>query len=486
MASFWESMIPPISIKTIVTCLLWYVISSVTSQLTKLILVRFTYPLFLSQCQFLIGAALAFSFISTVNKFPQLSSHFPVGSVPSDPELPIFSASVFFKVLPLGLFQTVGRYFSLSATALISLATVSSIKALSPLLIVFGYRVVYHVRFPYITYLSLTPLVVGVILIITSDSLNNPKSNTSLLTNENNEIDKKQIKGLTFCLISTVIFAAQNIYGKQLITWDTEASNKNPASLVLNTEISRPGTPSLQHGFSLSNSPSPLGNSPNPSVLNIALKNFVRQRNYLVKLPYSSSDLRLDEKSIDLPASHQYAYDQTVHHNNIEVNSPFAYIINKFDLYQVAKPDKMTIILYCNLVGFLFSFGAFAVNELPSMFHDVVKRDAEEDGRCALFTILGFIFLDSLSYFLQTILAFHLLGLIPALSYSIASMMKRIVIIVVSIVVQIGSSVPDGKKKNKSYMGKISQEQGFGLALIGIGLYCYDRWGSRSLKPARS
>ncbi|KAK6456042.1 member of triose phosphate translocator family [Scheffersomyces xylosifermentans] len=478
--SFVSNLLPPISIKTIVTCLIWYLISSVTSQLTKVILIQFTYPLFLSQCQFLIGAGLALAFISLVKRFPQTANHFPVGSVPLDSEAPIFSISVLLKVLPLGLFQSVGRYFSLSAVAMISLATVSSIKALSPLLIVAGYRFVYHVKFPYVTYLSLTPLLMGVVLIITSDSLQNPNSKTSLLTNENNELDPRQVKGLVFCLISTVIFAAQNIYGKQLITWDSDHS-KNPASLVLNTELSRPVTPRLGGGgFS-----PPLSNTPEQNSVTLALKNLVRQRNSL-KLPYSNSDLRLDEKNDDQLLPHHFAYeqyDQTVQHNNTDVHNPFAAIINKFDLNKVAKPDQMTIILYCSIVGFLFSFGGFIMNELAPIFHEFTK-EGSRDGKADLLTISGLIMLDSLSYFLQTLLAFHLLGSIPALSYSIASMMKRIVIIAVSILLAIGSTKPEGEKKSR--FGEVTQEQVVGLVLIGLGLYCYDRWGSRSLKPSRT
>lgn len=199
--SIVSQVIPPISVKTILTCLLWYLISSITSQLTKLILVKFTYPLFLSQFQFLISTLLSFTFITIARRFPEVQQHFPLGSLPNNSNKPIFDKSILITVLPLGIFQFTGKYFSLNATSLIPLSTVSSIKALSPLLIVAGYRVIYNVKFPSITYLSLTPLVGGVVLIIASESMNNdPGSKSTLLKNDKDEFDYKQIKGLIFVL----------------------------------------------------------------------------------------------------------------------------------------------------------------------------------------------------------------------------------------------------------------------------------------------
>ncbi|EGW30844.1 uncharacterized protein SPAPADRAFT_62711 [Spathaspora passalidarum NRRL Y-27907] len=455
-------LLPPISIKTTITCLIWYTVSSITSQLTKIILTKFPYPLFLSQCQFLIGASLSLLVIVITRKFPQSAEIFPQGIVPTDNSRPIFSVSVLLKILPLGLFQFVGKFFSLTATSLIPLVTVSSIKALSPMLIVFGYRIIYHVIFPYITYLSLAPLLVGVVLIITSDS------HTGILTSELNTT------GLIYCLISTIIFAAQNIYGKQLISWDnSDASPHNPASLVLNTDLTRPGTPMVDDDkthddyFGTSKGKLP----------------FVRQRNALFQLPYSTSDLTLNEKKENFNLNTQYQH--TVEQNKTNFN-PFGYFIERFQLDKVAKPDKLTLVLYCSLVGVAFSISAFVMNELPRMytqFTTVANLD-ELTGTGPITTmseflvVLVLVVLDSLSHFIQSLLAFHLLGSIPALSYSIASMMKRIVIITVSIVFVVGSDSSGNK-----LFGKISSQQAVGLALIAIGLYSYDRWGSRSLKP---
>lgn len=475
-------VIPPISVKTILICFLWYLISSITSQLTKLILVQFSYPLFLSQFQFLISALLSFAFITIARKFPDISHHFPLGSLPSNPTKPILDKSVLLAVLPLGLFQFTGKYFSLSATSLIALSTVSSIKALSPLLIVAGYRVIYNVKFPFITYLSLTPLVGGVVLIIASESMdNNPTSKSTLLKNENNEFDYTQIKGLVFCLISAIIFAAQSIYGKKLFTWNNSNDN-NPASLALNTNASKPGTPALeQTNFAFSAPDNRLFDfSPQKS------KKFVRQRTNSIKLPFSTSDLRLDEKNEEI-GRQQLPYTRNVQ-NNESISNPFASFTNNSLENSNKKPDRMTTIFYCSSIGFIFSFSGFVLNELSTIFREFTDptENLTQVSKPAtnLVWVLFLIFLDSLSHFTQMILAFHLLGLIPALSYSIASMMKRIVIITVSIVLAIGST-PRSEPGSSKWFGKIKTQQLYGLILIAIGLYCYDRWGSRSLKANR-
>ncbi|CAI5757469.1 unnamed protein product [Candida verbasci] len=483
-----SSIIPPISIKTVVTCLLWYIVSSITSQLTKLILTKFPFALFLSQCQFLIGAFLAYTFISIIQKYPTAVDHFPPGSVPSREANSILSFAMFLKIFPLGLFQFVGKYLSLTATSLIPLPTISSVKALSPLLIVLGYRIIYKVIFPIVTYLSLAPLLIGVILIITSDSIENPNSDTNLLTNENNELDEKQIHGIILCLLSTIVFAAQNIYGKQLITWDNQTKNEpNPASLVLNTDLTRPSTPMNNGSYIYSTKQVFDSDKLSPDYFKLKT---VRQRSNSIKLPYSTSDLTLDEmKENHILAPPMESYQNTVNQNKMNIYNPFGFIVSKFDLDKVSKPDKLTLIFYCSVIGFTLSIGGFVFNELPQMYLQFTRIPIDNDLKVEVIdtsqefiTIMVLILLDSLSHFAQTLLAFHLLGSIPALSYSIASMLKRIVLITTSIIFTIGYT----SKNNDKWLGKITIEQLVGLLLIGFGLYCYDKWGSRSLKPDRS
>lgn len=440
MASF----LPPVQVKTTATCLVWYLVSSITSQLTKLILVRFNYPLFLSQAQFLLGALLSATFIYTSKAFPDAAEHFPPGSIPTDPSRPLFHRNSFLKVSPLGLFQFTGKVSSLKATSMIPLSTVSSIKALSPLFIVFGYRLVYKVHIPVATFFSLTPLVMGVVLIIISES------GTQFF---HGEFTANQVTGLLFCFLSMVIFAAQNIYGKELITWDQPSQ---PASLMLNTEPSRPTTPlpeyhTQEESFHVEKKP----------------KGF-RQRTNSIRLPFSTSDLRLDEKQAE-SNNQQHQYLQVAHDNNLFVS-------------ESSKPDRMTTIFYCSCIGFGCLFTGFLFRESLLLVLWVSSSDADIDASSEFLYVVLLIVLDSLSHFLQTLLAFHLLGLIPALSYSIASMMKRIVLITVSLVWAIGTANTDNSDK---WFGVISTLQFCGLSLIALGMYSYDKWGSRAMKRRR-
>ncbi|KAI5968787.1 hypothetical protein CANMA_002223 [Candida margitis] len=485
--------IPTISVKTVTTCLLWYAVSTTTSQLTKRILTELPYPLFLSQCQFLVGATLAFATIIISQNVPHVSEHFPPGSVPAynTQNRPVFSLAMLLKVFPLGLFQFVGKYFSLSATSLIPLATVSSIKALSPLVVVFGYRVVYNVSFPIVTYVSLIPLLFGVVLIILSDSVRNSHSDTNSLMSEYHEFNQQHLTGVMLCLLSTIVFAAQNIYGKQLITWDsTDERMRHPVSLVLHTDT-RPSTPTPQNGMDEKQGTSlerDLRNDSSADRNNLCIPS----KTNLGRLPFSTSDLSLDEMKenhlssppLQPQVSSSTLYTQAVLNSNTNAYNPFAFIVNKFELNKIAKPEKISIILYSSIIGSSFSIGGFLCNEFPQMYQQLTLQHSAENlvtTTTPVFSgVLILILLDSLSHFVQTLLALHLLGSIPALSYSIASMMKRIILILMSIILMVNR---DQTASADSYIGNITVEQVIGISLIGIGLYSYDRWGSRTLRP---
>lgn len=490
MQNILSGAIPSISIKTITTCLLWYAVSTTTSQLTKRILTELPYPLFLSQCQFLVGATLSFATIIICRNVPHVSERFPQGSVPdhNSNNKPAFSFAMLLKIFPLGLFQFVGKFFSLTATSLIPLATVSSIKALSPLIVVLGYRTVYNVIFPVVTYVSLIPLLLGVILIIFSDSVRNSQSSTNSLMSEYKEFNQQHLTGIFMCLMSTVVFAAQNIYGKQLITWDgADERMRHPVSLVLHTDT-RPSTPSPQNDT----------NEKEPLRIGKVGKSSTLDRNHLDvpnkcslgRLPFSTSDLTLDEMKenhlstppLQPQVSSSTLYTQAVLNSNTNVYNPFAFIVNKFELNKIAKPDKISIILYSSIIGASFSIGGFLCNEFPHMHQQFSLQYPTEVlvATTPVFNkVLILILLDSLSHFGQTLLALHLLGSIPALSYSIASMMKRIILIMMSIILMVNR-----EQHASSYTGKITTEQFIGISLIGVGLYSYDRWGSRTLRPS--
>lgn len=458
--------LPPFSLKTIVLCVLWYLVLSFTSQVTKVIMVELPFPLFLSQFQFLTGLVLLFLMIQVSRRFGRISKIFPSGTVPTDDSLPVLDKRIFVKVLPLGLFQFTAKYFSLCATLLIPVATVASIKALSPLLIVAGYRSLYKVHFPVLTYLLLVPLVAGVIMIIMADAGRSAEASAVLFLPI---FDEAHVKGLLFCTISTIIMAAQQIYGKELITWDSGIS-ANPASLVLNTDRSRAVTPEFVPHHT-------------PRSESLLCKDFLLpllifgKRKDNLRLPYSVSDLSLNEK-YEHHTNRAQTYEREVREGKGATN-PF--IALALAIRGVRKPDKFTVIFYISLIGFVFSSSGFVANEASSLYRELsepVHLEGAETEQKNVLRVFVLVLLSSMSHFCQTVLAFVLLGSVPALSYSIASMMKRIVIIVVSIFL---ASELSGDR----WFGALSGAQIQGLLLIGLGLYFYDRWGLRSLKENR-
>lgn len=499
------SVLPPISLRTLLLCLAWYLVLSFTSQITKVILDKFTYPFFLSQAQFFIGTLLSYAFITLVQQYPDIRDSFSPGVVPKDANKSIFNRNVLFKVMPLGIMQFIGKYFSLSATLIVPVATVASVKSLSPLLIVGGYRVFYRVRFPVVTYLLLTPLLAGVILMIMVDAeVKLPDLTNPLFLPK---LDEEHVRGLTYCIVSAIIMACQHIYGKELLTWNKQVIN-NPASLVLNTDPSRPPTPGPGKGTSPHFAPST--NTSTRGLLPLSIAKHFTQRRDSVRLPYSVLDLRLDElhkhqhpqyqhlplpQPVTVPQSfplpHLLPYPQATQQYFKEVQEAKSVtnpLVQFAPSHGTTKPEKFTVIFFISFIGFCFSFLGFLFKEAggllasiqdPTLFHGSI-RDKKD-----VFLVALLILMDALSHFVQTVLAFILLGSIPALSYSIASMLKHIVIILVSILLVVDTSA-SLEGNSEKWFGRISSQQIKGLGLIAVGLYCYDRWGSRSLKENRT
>jgi len=101
--------------------------------------------------------------------------------------------------LPLAAFQIGGHLLSSTATSKIPVSLVHTIKGLSPLFTVFAYRVVFDIRYPTATYLSLIPLTLGVMLACSG-----------------NRSFGGQFLGIIDALLATVIFVTQNIFSKRL------------------------------------------------------------------------------------------------------------------------------------------------------------------------------------------------------------------------------------------------------------------------------
>lgn len=397
-----KEIIPPVSPKVVSLCLLWYSISSLSSQLTKHILTEFPFPLALGECQFIIVFCLCAITTIILSKLPKIHSLFPPGSVPSldAPAILRPDRHILITVLPLGCFQFLGKLFSHSATALVPVSTVAGVKTLSPLILVTTYRLLYNVRFPMATYLSLIPLVSGILLIVVADTHDTLITTTA----------STQYTGILYAALSLVVFVAQNIYGKTVFTYNQKSINDHAAlALADNNDDEK---------------------SSNEPVLPTT-NDHSRQGKLLEQSKrFQSYELKVEKSQL----------------------TSFPKIRNKY--------DKMTLLLYCSATGLLLSLPWFLYIEAPHFFNLDSSTDVAE---AQLVHIpWNLLFVNGTTHFLQSLIAFHLLGAIPTVSYSIASMMKKITIIVVSM----------------TFTGhQITGLQFVGLSLTATGLYSYDRWG---------
>lgn len=71
------------------------------------------------------------------------------------------------------------------------------------------------------------------------------------------------------------------------------------------------------------------------------------------------------------------------------------------------------------------------------------------------------VMIHGIAHFFQAMLAFQLIGSLSSVNYSVANIMKRIVVISVAVL----------------WETKVNLIQVFGVILTIVGLYGYDKWG---------
>lgn len=318
----------PLNYRTIALCFNWYLVLIFTSNSAKLILNQYSFPIILTQSQFILNCLVCVLLLSVV-KYRKLDEYFPPGVVPRSLQSFRPSSLIWKTTVPMGIFQFVGHITSHKATSVIKVSFVHTIKALSPLVTILIYKVFFKKNISRNTYLTLFPLVVGIML-----ACYKPGSDFNY-------------SGLIYSVISMVIFVSQNIYSKKSLTPDIQSS--------LPTTITT----------------------------------------------------------------------------------------------QLKKLDKLVILFYCSLIGFLLT--------LPTYLFNFDKDCLSIDWKVATLIIF-----NGVSHFIQSLLAFQILASLSPINYSIANILKRIIIIIVAFVIE-------GKK-----LGAL---QAVGLVMTMGGLYGYDRWG---------
>ena len=139
------------------------------------------------------------------------------------------------------------------------------------------------------------------------------------------------------------------------------------------------------------------------------------------------------------------------------------------------KPDKLNLLCYSSGLAFAFTLPIWLWSELPGIIKDLVdngalelaeRPDALDHGRLAL----EFIF-NGTFHFAQSLVAFILLSLVSPVTYSVASLIKRVFVISFAIV---------------WFGNPVSKFQGFGIAMTFLGLYLYDRTNDASKAERRA
>ena len=128
------------------------------------------------------------------------------------------------------------------------------------------------------------------------------------------------------------------------------------------------------------------------------------------------------------------------------------------------KLDKLNLLCYCSGLAFLLTLPIWFWSEGITLLRDVYadgaidlsnKPSAVDHGRLTLEFIL-----NGVVHFGQNILAFILLSMVSPVTYSVASLIKRVFIIVFAVI---------------WFGNKTTPVQAAGIALTFLGLYLYDR-----------
>lgn len=196
---------PPISLRLVVLCVLWYLSSAVSSNLSKSILQIFSYPVSLTMIQFVYAALFSSALVLLATRQSAVAHSFPKGTVSTTglvgPEPIVLQCTA-----PMACFQIVGHIFSNSATSKIPVSLVHAIKSLSPLLTVTVYALIFRVKYNMSTYIALIPLTLGVIMACSAEFRASPLP-------------------LFYAFMSCVVFVSQNIWSKKLLTTGSYSSS---------------------------------------------------------------------------------------------------------------------------------------------------------------------------------------------------------------------------------------------------------------------
>lgn len=139
------------------------------------------------------------------------------------------------------------------------------------------------------------------------------------------------------------------------------------------------------------------------------------------------------------------------------------------------KLDKLNLLCYCSAGAFLFTAPVWVYTEGWGIVQDFwkdgtislsMKHDALDHGPLVMEFILNGVF-----HFAQNIMAFILLSMLSPVSYSVASLIKRVWVIVIAVI---------------WFRSSTTRIQMVGIGMTCFGLYLYDRTSSEDAAERRT
>lgn len=121
------------------------------------------------------------------------------------------------------------------------------------------------------------------------------------------------------------------------------------------------------------------------------------------------------------------------------------------------KLDKVNLLFYSSSMAFLLMVPIWIWSDLPSLMNYTHRHVDEHHSHPALSTVVNF-WINGTVHFLQNVLAFVLLAQTSPVTYSIASLIKRVAVICIAVV---------------WFKQRVHVIQGLGIALTFFGLWCY-------------
>jgi solute carrier family 35 protein E1 len=120
------------------------------------------------------------------------------------------------------------------------------------------------------------------------------------------------------------------------------------------------------------------------------------------------------------------------------------------------KLDKLNLLFYSSAMAFTLMIPIWSFTELPLL---LVADSAPVTGAAAPHSIAYYLFMNGTVHFAQNIIAFVILSTTSPVTYSIASLIKRVAVICIAIV---------------WFNQSVHPMQGLGIGMTFVGLYMYN------------